>query len=235
MATRTSYGASDRSAGRGGNPNLVFVTGAVTVLLALLVAYVSLRPNHTTSLLQNLPAPVIADSEQPQQSPVSASGNAVSAGQDADLKDVLAKPLEAAPVKEEPKVEQKKEEPLVTVDTAKAATPAEEPAAVEVKKQFSGPTEYTYTIKAGETLFRVASRFRNPASQIKTANSLSSDNVQVGQALKLKIQGIHKVASGEGLAAIARSYGVTVTDLKKANALTSDQLSEGQELVVPLP
>ena len=238
MASQSSYAQGERGAGRGGNPNLVFVTGALLVLLVLLVTYIATRTQQGTTLLQSLPAAVVADSEQPRQGPVSASGNAIAAtGQGADLKDVLAKPLETKALpKAEPKPEEPKADPpLVSVDTTKARNPTvdEEPAAI--KTQFSGQSEYNYSIRAGETLYRVASRFRNPASQIKTNNALESDQVQVGQSLNVKVQGIHKVAPAEGLTAIARAYGVTVSDLKKANELPTDQLKEGQELIVPLP
>lgn len=238
MAYQSSSAPSERTSGRGGNPNLVFVSGALLVLLALLITYIATRQQAGTSLLQSLPAAVVADSEQPSTGVVSASGNAVATGSDADLKDVLAKPLETkTPIKkEEPKPEEvKTEPPMVSVDTAKAPKPAaeEEPAAVEA--QFNGQSEYSYTVRGGETLYRIASRFRNPASQIKTNNALETDQVQVGQAVKLKIQGIHKVAPSEGLTAIARAYGVTVSDLKKANELASDELKEGQALIVPLP
>ncbi len=245
MYSPTSSSGSRTS--QGGNPNLGFVLGTLVLLLAGLVVYIFNRPPQEYSLLKQLPPEPVTSSAD--QRGATASGNQINPDGEKLLNSVLSKPKEpdalkpddeAAKKKKEAEERQKAEqakdapaaapEPSPTADTAKAAAPA----GATVKPQFTGTTEYSYTVKAGETLFRLASRFRNPATQIKQNSALPDENVAVGQALKIKIQGIHKVGAGEGLNAIARTYNISVADLRKANDLAGDQIKLGQELIVPV-
>ena len=213
-----------RGANSGGNPNLVFVFSALVVILVGLGFYIYAKKEEGT-LLKNLPEAVKAESDNPVD-----GGSATSIGQNPEgealLKEVTSKPLDAAPEPE------KKAEPIVA-DTANVQP---ETVALESdpKAQFSGTTSYTYTVKAGETLFRIASKFKTPATQIKKENSLSDEGVQTDQELKISIQGIHTAGQGEGLSAIARTYGISVAEIRKANELVSDVLKEGDELIIPI-
>lgn len=232
---------------QGGNPNLGFVLGALLLLLVGLVVYIFNRPAQEYTLLKQLPPEAVSTSEDRQSA--GNTGNQINPNGEKLLNSVLSKPSEPAALKPEDEKKRKEDEKKAremeeqdkdaagaTPDAA-PVQPAGDSAKAEGAKataQFTGTTEYAYTVKPGETLFRLASRFRNPATQIKSSNSLADENVAVGQQIKIKVQGIHKVGAGEGLNAIARTYGVSVADLRKANELAGDQIKLGQELIVPV-
>lgn len=98
----------------------------------------------------------------------------------------------------------------------------------------------TYRVENGDTLSSIANKFGISADTIRWANDLTSDDLSVGDELKiLPVSGIsHKVAKGETVYSIAKTYN---TDAQKivdfpfndfANPETFS-LVEGQMLVVP--
>jgi LysM repeat protein len=213
-----------RGANSGGNPNLVFVFSALVVILVGLGFFIYAKKEEGT-LLKNLPEAVKAESDNPVD-----GGSATSIGQNPEgealLKEVTSKPLDAAPEPE------KKAEQVVT-DSA-SVQPESLAKETDPKPQFFGTRSFNYTVKASETLFRIASKFKTPATQIRKENNLSDEDLQTDQELKLMIQGIHTAGQGEGLSAIARTYGVSVAEIRKANELTTDVLKEGDELIIPI-
>ena len=55
-----------------------------------------------------------------------------------------------------------------------ASSPAPEPTAPK-----------TYVVKSGDTLTRIASQFRTTVKRLKKLNGLTSDNIRIGDRLKL--------------------------------------------------
>jgi N-acetylmuramoyl-L-alanine amidase len=100
----------------------------------------------------------------------------------------------------------------------------------------------TYTVKRGDTLSQVAERFHISMALLKTTNNLRSNDIQVGQTLKLPVTGTtraptafreHKISRGETLSQIAASYSVPMTVLRETNQLKSDTIRVGQILKIP--
>ncbi|STQ77153.1 N-acetylmuramoyl-L-alanine amidase [Grimontia hollisae] len=95
----------------------------------------------------------------------------------------------------------------------------------------------THTVKRGEFLGKIAQKYDVSVSSIRSANKLRSDELAIGQ--KLKIVGVkpkdkqHKVKRGEYLGKIASNYGVSVDSIRRANKLRSDELAIGQTLIIP--
>jgi LysM repeat protein len=106
-----------------------------------------------------------------------------------------------------------------------------------------------HRVESGETLFRIAKRYKADVNQIVRQNNIKNESISVGQIIEVPIaaprtmpanttkpsgngQKIHVVKQGEGLFAIARQYGVSVNEIKEWNNLTSDNLSLGQELKI---
>ena len=93
-----------------------------------------------------------------------------------------------------------------------------------------------YTVKAGDSLWKIAKENNTTVDEIKKLNNLKSNNLVVGQTLKLseKTNDSDKyiVMSGDSLWKIANQYGLTVNQLKQLNNLTSDNLEIGQELKI---
>lgn len=112
------------------------------------------------------------------------------------LKETSAKPVaekkEAAPV-----VSEKAPEPLAE---DKTLAPAAKTAAVEAESQ-------TYTVVAGDTLKKIASKFKTSIEALEKANNLSSTSIiRTGQVLV-----VGKTASAQEAPAPARSQTVPVS------------------------
>lgn len=99
-----------------------------------------------------------------------------------------------------------------------------------------------YIVKKGDSLWSIASKNNTTVDNIKKLNNLSSNNLSVGQVLKLsydtknediKESNIYTVKKGDSLWLIANKYGTTIDELKNANDLKSNTLSIGQTLIIP--
>ncbi|MEZ8226928.1 N-acetylmuramoyl-L-alanine amidase [Vibrio splendidus] len=97
----------------------------------------------------------------------------------------------------------------------------------------------THTVKSGEYLGKIASRYKVRVADIKRENRLKSETLRVGQKLRIRVEvkdvplRKHKVARGDYLGKIASKYGVSVNSIRQANKLRSDSLAVGQVLIIP--
>ena len=98
-----------------------------------------------------------------------------------------------------------------------------------------------YIVTQGDSLWSVAKKFNVSVEDLKNANNLSSNLLQVGQRLRIptleeKEEGeyiVYMVARGDSLYSIARKYNTTVQDLVSYNNLATTNLSIGQQLLIP--
>ncbi len=99
--------------------------------------------------------------------------------------------------------------------------------------------ENTYTVKKGDNLYSIARTYGTTVDKLKDINNLTSNNLSIGQVLKLpsgdttKDNVVYTVKKGDSLYSIAREYGTTVDALKKLNNISSNTLSIGQKLLLP--
>ena len=97
-----------------------------------------------------------------------------------------------------------------------------------------------YTVVSGDSLWSIAKKFGTTVNELKELNNLTSNNLSIGQVLKIpgeieeEIQsGTYVVKSGDTLYSIANKFNTTVSELKSLNNLTSNTLSIGQNLKIP--
>ncbi|GLR75670.1 LysM peptidoglycan-binding domain-containing protein [Aliivibrio sifiae] len=112
----------------------------------------------------------------------------------------------------------------------KVSTPKTKPSVTQSRKTI------THTVRSGEYLGKIASKYKVSTSSIRSLNRLKSDTLFVGQKLKVSIVAPiqkHTVKRGEFLGKIATKYGVTVSSIRTANKLRSDKLAVGQVLIIP--
>ena len=120
---------------------------------------------------------------------------------------------------------------------------------LKVKAESEKPVEdyLVYTVKSGDSLWKIANSYGISVDKLKSANNLKSDVLSVGQKLLIPVSDINVeevpkeptsgvnyiVVSGDNLYSIANKYGVSVDDIKKENNLSSNILKIGQVLKIP--
>ena len=153
------------------------------------------------------------------------------------------------------RVEQPETEEEETVDVEETVVAETTPVAAPQKKKKETTTTTTaprnperHKVQRGETLASIAGQYGVTIADIREWNDLKSDNIRVGDKLKLKADGktstssrsrdneaaeqTHKVKKGETLGQIATKYGVTVDDLRKWNNIKGNNIAAGQNLKV---
>ena len=96
-----------------------------------------------------------------------------------------------------------------------------------------------YVVKKGDSLWKIATSYGISVDELKKANNLTSNNLDIGQLLFIPSEQkeetgiVYVVKAGDSLWKIANSYGISVSELKSANNLISDLLSIGQQLKIP--
>ena len=90
-----------------------------------------------------------------------------------------------------------------------------------------------YAVKPGDNLYSIARKYNTTVSELKRLNNLTSNNLSVGQELKIPNEGrIYVVKRGDSLYSIANMFNTTVSAIKSKNNLTTNNLSIGQELII---
>ncbi len=114
-------------------------------------------------------------------------------------------------------------------------------------ENYLGAVGNFYTVKQGDSLYSIATKYGITVDDIKRANNLGTNFLSIGQKLLIPeieeestpsippstSNNTYTVKSGDTLYSIAGRYGITVDSLKNANGLTSNNLKIGQKLVIP--
>ena len=116
-------------------------------------------------------------------------------------------------------------------------------AVVRAVLQYIGYGDYasgTYTVKKGDSLWSIAKKYNITVEELKAANNLTSNLLNVGQTLKIPIIEqvpenyiVYTVSKGDTLYKIANEYGISVDKLIEYNNLASTNLSVGQRILIP--
>ncbi len=108
-------------------------------------------------------------------------------------------------------------------------------------------TTHRYRVKRGDTLGKIAGKYRTSVSKIKRANGLKSSTIRIGQNLKIPgryaptysssknttYTAKYKVKSGDTLGAIAARHRVSASSIRKANGVKGSLIRSGQVLTIP--
>ncbi len=108
---------------------------------------------------------------------------------------------------------------------------------IPTENQGGSSPNFLYTVKAGDTLFGIASRYNTTVDELKRLNNLTSNVLSIGQVLRIPSNSsnnyiTYTVQRGDTLFGIASRYNTTVNELKRLNNLTSNVLSIGQVLKI---
>ncbi len=102
----------------------------------------------------------------------------------------------------------------------------------------------TYTVKKGDSLYSIATKYNTTVDELKKINNLTSNILSIGQILKLpsdKSSDVkqkentisYTVQKGDSLYSIAKKYSTTIDKIKSINNLTTNTLSINQKLLIP--
>lgn len=112
------------------------------------------------------------------------------------------------------------------------------------KANNQGP-DRDYVVARGDSLSMIAQRHNVGLTQLRAANNLRGDTIQVGQRLSIPgggpmtiasappVVSKHIISRGETLSGIAQRYQVSVSRLREANNLRNDTIRVGQVLLIP--
>jgi membrane-bound lytic murein transglycosylase D len=124
-------------------------------------------------------------------------------------------------------------------------------AKTETKTAAAPSNAATYTVQKGDVLGKIAERHGCTVAQLKQWNGLTSNNIQVGQ--KLKVSGkaaapqatsapaaqtgeytTYTVKSGDSFYSIAKNYsGISAQDIMNFNGVSSSSLKPGMTIKIP--
>ena len=134
-----------------------------------------------------------------------------------------------------------------STSSSSSSTAAAAPSSSSSSNQSSTPTG-TYTVKSGDTLSGIATRHGVTVNQLKQWNGLTSNNIRVGQKLKLNSSSsasaasasssgdysTYTVKSGDSLYSIAKNYsGVSAQDIMNFNGMSSSNIKPGMKIKIP--
>lgn len=103
----------------------------------------------------------------------------------------------------------------------------------------TGSGEQVYTVKAGDTLSKIAAKYGTTYQKLASYNGIADPNkINVGQKIKIPGSGVktYTVKSGDSLWAIAAAQlgdGSRYNEIKTLNGLTSNTIHAGQTLKLP--
>lgn len=148
---------------------------------------------------------------------------------------------------------------LKVAETSQPAVATTKPAPVETKLTNQTSQASSYTVKPGDTLYKIGQLTNSSVSQLKALNNLTSDLIHPGQTLRVSgttapaapapsrlvskkqtpvsagIPLTYTVKSGDTLSSIARRYNLTVSQLQSWNQLANPNvLMVGQTLQLKL-
>lgn len=104
-----------------------------------------------------------------------------------------------------------------------------------VARSSQGGDVQTYTVRRGDTLSTIASRFGVSVQSLASANGIRNrSRIHVGQQLKIvnNFSGIYTVRRGDTLGRIASSFGLSVRQIQQINGLRGTRIYPGQRLRV---
>lgn len=92
-----------------------------------------------------------------------------------------------------------------------------------------------YTVKKGDSLYKIASQYNTSVSELIRLNNLTNNNLSIGQILKIPTSSnsntrTYIVQKGDSLYSIAKKFNTTVDSIKSKNNLSNNLLSIGQKL-----
>ncbi len=99
-------------------------------------------------------------------------------------------------------------------------------------------TDLRYTVRRGDSLGKIARRYRTTVRALRVANSLRGTQINTGAVLRIPASGgngsmPYRVQWGDTLGSIAQRYNTTIATLVRINKLRSRNIQAGTVLRIP--
>lgn len=91
----------------------------------------------------------------------------------------------------------------------------------------------TYTVKSGDSLFKIGQVFNTNSNALISRNNLASSVIYPGQAIDVPAN-VYTVKSGDSLFLIARNSGIALDTLRSANNKWDNIIYPGQKFLIPV-
>lgn len=92
----------------------------------------------------------------------------------------------------------------------------------------------TYTVKSGDTIWKIANSFKTGPTALMRANNLKSPMIYIGQKLTVPDSTTYFVNYGDTLWKISKMFGTTINDLVTLNGIkNANNLYVGQIIKLP--
>lgn len=88
-----------------------------------------------------------------------------------------------------------------------------------------------YTIKPGDSLWKISRAYAVSIDSLKAANNLSSDLITAGKTIEIPT--VHTVVPGESLYLLAQRYGTSINAIVSTNKIKGTIIYVGQKLIIP--
>lgn len=92
--------------------------------------------------------------------------------------------------------------------------------------------QVSYTVKSGDSLYKIGQKYGFSDQQLKNINGLDSSLIVPGQVIMIPT--VYQVKSGDSWYRIGQKFGVTVNQLKNVNNLWGDLLTVGEKVIIPV-
>lgn len=120
----------------------------------------------------------------------------------------------------------------------------EVPTHVGEEEDYGEISVQSHKVVSGDTLYRISVKYGTSISELKKANSLSSDTIKIGQTLLIptkekeisqkakQLAKFYTVAPGDTIYGLAKRFGTSIDVLKGQNGLNTEMIIIGQKLLI---
>jgi len=105
-------------------------------------------------------------------------------------------------------------------------------------KSFAVETSTSYTVKNGDSLWKIATANKLTVDYLKLLNKLTTNNINIGQVIKLQPEKVipsitYIVQAGNTASSIGKLFNVPASDIMKYNYMgVNDWFNEGQTIYI---
>lgn len=91
----------------------------------------------------------------------------------------------------------------------------------------------TYTVKKGDTLWNISKKYNITPSELKEANNLDTNLINIGQELIIPDVRTYQIEKGDSIFNISKKFDIDMNELIDKNDLGDRSLKLGEKIIIP--